>query len=77
MWEYAKKLEMMDQVTGKSKLTERDALEVGRAIKDRALPDMLESGKKRPLKPVLDANVILKALIKDSSADNGLDLTTP
>ena len=33
MWEYAKKLEMMDEVTGKSKLTEGDALEVGRAIK--------------------------------------------
>jgi hypothetical protein len=33
MWEYAKKLETMDQVTRKSRLTERDALEVGRAIK--------------------------------------------
>lgn len=33
MWEYAKKLEMMDEVTGKSSLTEMDALEVGRAIK--------------------------------------------
>jgi hypothetical protein len=33
MWEYAKKLEMMDEVTRKSRLTERDALEVGRTIK--------------------------------------------
>ena len=33
MWEYAKKLEMMDDVTGKSKLTEKDALEIGRTIK--------------------------------------------
>jgi predicted translin family RNA/ssDNA-binding protein len=33
MWEYAKKLEMMDEVTGKTKLTEGDALEVGRTFK--------------------------------------------
>lgn len=33
MWEYARKLEMMDEVTRKSSLTERDALEVGRTIK--------------------------------------------
>ena len=33
MWQYAKKLEMMDVVTGKSRLTEKDALEAGRAIK--------------------------------------------
>jgi hypothetical protein len=32
MWEYAKKLEMMDEVTRKSKLTGRDALEIGRTI---------------------------------------------
>jgi len=32
IWEYAKKLEMMDEVTRKSKLTERDALEIGRTI---------------------------------------------
>jgi hypothetical protein len=33
MWEYAKKLEMMDGVARKSKLTEKDALEIGRTIK--------------------------------------------
>lgn len=33
MWEYAKKLEMMDEVTRESKLTEKDALEIGRTIK--------------------------------------------
>jgi hypothetical protein len=33
MWEYAKKLEMMDEVTRKSRLTEGDALEIGRAVK--------------------------------------------
>ena len=33
MWEYAKKLETMDEVTRKSKLTEKDALEIGRTIK--------------------------------------------
>ncbi len=32
MWEYAKKLEMMDEVTKKSRLTEKDVLEIGRAI---------------------------------------------
>ena len=33
MWEYAKKLEMMDEVTKKSKLSEKDALEIGMAVK--------------------------------------------
>jgi hypothetical protein len=33
MWEYAKKLEMMDGVTRRSRLTEKDALEIGRTIK--------------------------------------------
>lgn len=33
MWEYAKKLEMMDEITRKSKLTEKDALEIGRTVK--------------------------------------------
>jgi len=33
MWEYAKKLEVMDEVTKKSKLTEKDAVEIGRTIK--------------------------------------------
>jgi predicted translin family RNA/ssDNA-binding protein len=32
MWEYAKKLELMDKVTKKSKLTEKDALEIGKTI---------------------------------------------
>jgi hypothetical protein len=32
IWEYARKLEMIDEVTKKSKLTERDALELGRVI---------------------------------------------
>lgn len=32
MWNYAKKLELMDEVARKSKLTDRDALELGRAI---------------------------------------------
>lgn len=33
MWEYAAKLEAMDRVTRKSKLTEKDTLEIGRTIK--------------------------------------------
>ena len=33
MWEYAKKLEMMDEATRKSRFTEKDALEIGRTIK--------------------------------------------
>jgi hypothetical protein len=32
MWEYASKLELMDEVTKKSKLTEKDALEIGRKV---------------------------------------------
>ncbi len=34
MWEYARKLELMDEVTSESKLTESDVSEVGRMIKD-------------------------------------------
>ena len=34
MWEYAKKLDMMDEVTKNSKLTEKDAVEIGEAIKE-------------------------------------------
>lgn len=33
MWEHAKKLELMDKLVSKSKLTEKDALEIGRKIK--------------------------------------------
>ncbi len=34
MWERAKKLELMDKFLAKSKLTEKDALEIGRKIKE-------------------------------------------
>ena len=34
MWEYARKLEMMDEVARESKLTERDISEVGRMMKE-------------------------------------------
>ena len=34
MWEYARKLEVLDMVATKSKLTEKEALEIGKAIKD-------------------------------------------
>ena len=33
MWEHAKKLELMDKLVAKSKLTEKDAMEIGRKIK--------------------------------------------
>lgn len=33
MWEHAKKLELMDKLVSKSKLTEKEALEIGRRIK--------------------------------------------
>ena len=33
MWEYARKLEVLDAVATKSKLTEKEALEIGKAIK--------------------------------------------
>lgn len=29
MWEYAKKLELLDEITSKSKLSEKDVLEIG------------------------------------------------
>lgn len=32
MWEYASKLELMDEVTKRSKLTDKDALEIGRKV---------------------------------------------
>jgi predicted translin family RNA/ssDNA-binding protein len=32
MWEYANKLDMMDELTKKSRLTENDALKIGREI---------------------------------------------
>jgi hypothetical protein len=32
MWEYASRLEMMDKVTRKSRLTEKDTLEMGHKI---------------------------------------------
>jgi hypothetical protein len=48
MWQYAKRLEMMDDVTRKSELTEKDALEIGQTIKaGLAAKYSKESGKKR------------------------------
>ena len=41
MWEYASKLELMDEVTKKSKMTEKDALEIGRKV-DAALASKYE-----------------------------------
>ncbi len=32
LWEHAKKLEMMEKILAKSKLTEDDALEIGRKV---------------------------------------------
>lgn len=34
MWSHAKKLELMDRLVSKSRLTEKDALEIGRRIKE-------------------------------------------
>ena len=33
MWEYARKLELLDQIASKSKLTEKEATELGKTIK--------------------------------------------
>jgi len=33
MWEHARHLELMDRLVSKSKLTEKEALEIGRKIK--------------------------------------------
>ena len=35
MWEHAKKLELMDRLASKSRLTEKEALEIGKSIKKR------------------------------------------
>lgn len=34
MWDYAQKLELLDGLTGRSKLTEEDAMELDRLIKE-------------------------------------------
>ena len=34
MWSHAKKLELMDKLLAKSKLTEKDATDIGRKIKE-------------------------------------------
>ena len=33
MWEHARRLDLMDKITSKSKLTEKDAIEIGKKIK--------------------------------------------
>ncbi len=33
LWEHAKRLELMDRLVAKSKLTEKEAIEIGRKIK--------------------------------------------
>ena len=33
LWEHAKKLELMDRLVAKSRLTEKEAMEIGRKIK--------------------------------------------
>ena len=33
MWEYARKLELLDKIAGKSKLSEKDALGLGEVVK--------------------------------------------
>jgi len=33
LWEYARKLELLDKIAGKSKLSEEDALELGEVVK--------------------------------------------
>lgn len=34
LWEHAKRLELMDKLVAKSRLTEKDAFEIGRKIKE-------------------------------------------
>jgi hypothetical protein len=36
IWEHAKKLELMEKIVSKSRLTEKEALEIGRKIKREA-----------------------------------------
>ncbi len=44
MWEYAKKLELLDRLTEHSKLTEEDVMEIDRIIKE-SLAKHYKSGR--------------------------------
>ncbi|MCJ7608670.1 hypothetical protein MUP00_03250 [Candidatus Bathyarchaeota archaeon] len=35
MWEYARKLDLLDEIASRSKLSEKDAVEIGEAVKKR------------------------------------------
>jgi predicted translin family RNA/ssDNA-binding protein len=46
MWQYAERLEALDDITRKSKLTEKDALEIGESVK-KGLAEKYRSGSGR------------------------------
>jgi len=39
MWEHARKLEFLDKTVSKSKLSEKDALEISEAVKKRVVEE--------------------------------------
>ena len=43
MWDYAKKMELLDQLTADSKLTEKDVLELDKVIKKALTKHYLEN----------------------------------
>jgi len=61
MWEYARKIQLVDSILEKSKFTEKDAAEVGKLIKKsiREQHDIERDGKMRL---VIDTNIIISSL---------------
>jgi hypothetical protein len=66
MWEYARKIQLVDSILEKSELTEEDAAQIGRLIKKsiREKHDIEWVGKMRL---VIDTNIIISSLISNSA----------
>jgi hypothetical protein len=47
MWDYAQKLELLDGLTGRSELTEEDAMELDRLVKEALAQRHSTSGRTR------------------------------
>ncbi len=51
MWDYAQKLELLDGLTGRSKLTEENAMELDRLIKEALAQRYSASGRANSITP--------------------------
>ena len=61
--EHVKKLEIMDKITSKSRLTMKDVMEIDKKIKSSMAKELR---LKWIMNIIIDSNVIMSALIKDS-----------